>query len=726
MFGGGFKGSKLKTQLQLSASRITVMRNKRQNELKYKRREVAMMLKGGQEARARIRVEELIREENTIAAYDVLELFCELLVARILIIESQKTCPVDLRESVSSIIFAAHRCSDLPELAEAKKLFQQKFGREFVMAAEELRPECGVNRIIVAKLSVRAPSPESKLEALQKLAEENGVEWDPASMQKDLLAKYEDMMDPQSNQPIYTSSIPAAPRTPPPHDSAPNMFGPGQPYNPGQPANVPAGSQPYESGRPSAPPRTDSLITADEYEKRWVGGGAGGQGQPNNPPHPASAAAAAAAAGAGAGTGGGGGGGGYGAGGGSAGYAGVGGNPLDYPAAAVPKYGEGKVFKKDAMDYAPSRYGGGGGGGGGGVTNQNLNNNNPSAPGNNEPSGAFSTEEIRQAENEVAREFDRVAEERERQMAAIRESSERARLAAQRAADAARMAVGGGGIGACYGSGAGGGGMMGGAGGMAVNARYGPSAYGGLSGGPSGGSVAPGGGGGGQEDGVESLDLPAPPQGIIGGGRGGGAGGGGGGGGGEGGGGFVGASAFDDFVAKSPRAGETGSGYGGIGGAGGGGAGGGGTGGVGTGYGGEAAPTHGTPAHAFDDFVARSPRGSSGSNGTGTGAGSGAFDAPSVPGSGRTHSSDSGSAFPSVPNPGSEFPSVPGSGGYSSGAGSGYGAGSGPGLATAGSGMPSGPGTAGLSGDVMSLPGIDDLAARFDRLRKRTTASDDM
>jgi len=35
-------------------------------------------------------VEDLMREENTVAAYDILELYCELLVTRMPIIESQK------------------------------------------------------------------------------------------------------------------------------------------------------------------------------------------------------------------------------------------------------------------------------------------------------------------------------------------------------------------------------------------------------------------------------------------------------------------------------------------------------------------------------------------------------------------------------------------------------------------------------------------------------------
>lgn len=42
--------------------------------------------------------------------------------------------------------FAAPRCSDLTELIQVQLLFATKYGKEFVSAATELMPDCGVNR----------------------------------------------------------------------------------------------------------------------------------------------------------------------------------------------------------------------------------------------------------------------------------------------------------------------------------------------------------------------------------------------------------------------------------------------------------------------------------------------------------------------------------------------------------------------------------------------------
>lgn len=57
-----------------------------------------------------------------------------------------RECPLDLKEAISSICFAAPRCADLPELLQVQLAFTGKYGKEFVAAATELRPECGVNR----------------------------------------------------------------------------------------------------------------------------------------------------------------------------------------------------------------------------------------------------------------------------------------------------------------------------------------------------------------------------------------------------------------------------------------------------------------------------------------------------------------------------------------------------------------------------------------------------
>ncbi|KAL3565597.1 hypothetical protein D5086_033643 [Populus alba] len=158
------------------------------------RRDVAKLLETGQEATSRIRVENIIREENMMAAQEIIELFCELITVRLPIIETQRECPLDLKEAMSSVCFAAPRCGDLPELLQVQTLFASKYGKEFVAAATELRPACGVNRQLIQLLSVCAPSPEAKLKLLKGIAEEHELDWDPAASETELLKKNEDLL----------------------------------------------------------------------------------------------------------------------------------------------------------------------------------------------------------------------------------------------------------------------------------------------------------------------------------------------------------------------------------------------------------------------------------------------------------------------------------------------------------------------------------------------------
>lgn len=195
VFGRSFSSAKCKTLLRLAISRIKLLRNKREIQLKQMRKELAQLLQSNQEPSARIRVEHIYREQNIMAAYEVIELFCELMVVRLPIIDSQRLCPIDLREAVASLIFAAPRCSDVPELLQVRNLLSSKYGKEFVVAAAELRPDCGVNRLVIEKLSVRAPSGDVKLKLMKDIAVEQNVDWDPTDTESELLKAPEDLLE---------------------------------------------------------------------------------------------------------------------------------------------------------------------------------------------------------------------------------------------------------------------------------------------------------------------------------------------------------------------------------------------------------------------------------------------------------------------------------------------------------------------------------------------------
>ncbi|KAJ7532064.1 hypothetical protein O6H91_14G070700 [Diphasiastrum complanatum] len=141
--------------------------------------DVLQLLQNKQEDSALIRVENVIREQNILDAFNVIETYCELVSAQMSIIDAQKVCPVDLQEAVSSLLYAGPRCAELPELLKVRKLFVRKYGQDFVTAAIELHSNCGVSKKIIEKLSGRSPSGETKENLLKKIALENGLQWSP-------------------------------------------------------------------------------------------------------------------------------------------------------------------------------------------------------------------------------------------------------------------------------------------------------------------------------------------------------------------------------------------------------------------------------------------------------------------------------------------------------------------------------------------------------------------
>ncbi|GMH11057.1 hypothetical protein Nepgr_012898 [Nepenthes gracilis] len=104
-------------------------------------------------------LEQLRGDENIIAAYELLDHFCEFIIGNLSYIRRHRDCPNDSNEAVSSLVFASARCGDLPELRTIRKLFGERYGLRFVTAAVEFLPGSLVNLQIKEKLTVK-PVPD--------------------------------------------------------------------------------------------------------------------------------------------------------------------------------------------------------------------------------------------------------------------------------------------------------------------------------------------------------------------------------------------------------------------------------------------------------------------------------------------------------------------------------------------------------------------------------------
>jgi hypothetical protein len=176
---GGYDASKLKPQLKMAVTRFSIASNKKSALSKQQCREIAKMLDESppREEKARIKAEALIRDDDTIEAYEILQLTCDLLFERIRLVSHSSSCPPDLVESVSTLIWASS-VVDIPELVEIRRQFRHKYGRDF--EEDAMRNAGGVvNARVASKLSVQPPSAYDVQVYLEKIADEHGVMWKP-------------------------------------------------------------------------------------------------------------------------------------------------------------------------------------------------------------------------------------------------------------------------------------------------------------------------------------------------------------------------------------------------------------------------------------------------------------------------------------------------------------------------------------------------------------------
>ncbi|XP_022776978.1 uncharacterized protein LOC111318393 [Durio zibethinus] len=175
LLGRTFKPSKFKSIISLAISRLAVFKNQRQVLCNQARSDVVQLLELGHHDRALLRVEKVIKEQNMLDAFIMLEGYCNLVVERVHLIEQERVCPDELKEAISGLLFASSRCGDFPEVQEIRAVFMSRYGKEFAARAIELRNNCGVNTKIIQKLSTRQPDLQNKRNVLKEIAAENGI-----------------------------------------------------------------------------------------------------------------------------------------------------------------------------------------------------------------------------------------------------------------------------------------------------------------------------------------------------------------------------------------------------------------------------------------------------------------------------------------------------------------------------------------------------------------------
>ncbi len=88
MFSNSFQ--KLKTNLRLAVNRLKLLQKKKTELAQKARKEIADYLVAKKYERAKIRVEYIIREDYLVEAMEIVEMYCDLLLARFGLIQQMK------------------------------------------------------------------------------------------------------------------------------------------------------------------------------------------------------------------------------------------------------------------------------------------------------------------------------------------------------------------------------------------------------------------------------------------------------------------------------------------------------------------------------------------------------------------------------------------------------------------------------------------------------------
>ncbi|KQK17250.1 uncharacterized protein LOC100832711 isoform X1 [Brachypodium distachyon] len=181
MFNSKFY-NKCKHAFKCIRTRLVLIRRKKQAMIRFMKKDIADLLANGHDTHAFGRMDGLIIEMNHSCCYDMIEECCDLIGKQLNSLQKQRDCPQETREAVSTLIFAAARFPDLPELYDLRHIFTERYGNFL---------EPFVNLEFVRKLDSESFIKEEKFELMQSIAEESSVSFDTKALEIKLWAAAE-------------------------------------------------------------------------------------------------------------------------------------------------------------------------------------------------------------------------------------------------------------------------------------------------------------------------------------------------------------------------------------------------------------------------------------------------------------------------------------------------------------------------------------------------------
>lgn len=131
--------------------------------------DIVELLRSGRDYNAYRKAEELLFEQKLSSCYELIAKFIGCISDHLEDLSKQRDCPDECKEAVPSLMYAAARFADLPELRDIRTLFTEKFGNSL---------ESYISKEFVEKLRRDPPTREMKIRLLHDVAQEFSIEWD--------------------------------------------------------------------------------------------------------------------------------------------------------------------------------------------------------------------------------------------------------------------------------------------------------------------------------------------------------------------------------------------------------------------------------------------------------------------------------------------------------------------------------------------------------------------
>ncbi|CAM8931545.1 unnamed protein product [Rhodiola kirilowii] len=176
LLGRGF-AAKCKSLIKAMRARIELIRKKRIARERFLKKDIADLLTNELDINAYGRTEGLMKELTLSSCYDFVEQCCDLVYKQLSAMQKQSECPAECKGVVASLMFAAARVSDLPELRDLREAFQEKYGDSL---------QCFVNQKFIEDLSSPPPTMERKILLMQEIAAEYSISWNCRAFEKQL------------------------------------------------------------------------------------------------------------------------------------------------------------------------------------------------------------------------------------------------------------------------------------------------------------------------------------------------------------------------------------------------------------------------------------------------------------------------------------------------------------------------------------------------------------